>query len=63
MQILDRQRYWSYIKAYVICYFSLVGLYIVIDAFSNLDEGFCVTVSIPFEVEPPSAEFASAGVA
>ncbi len=38
VRILDRQRYWSFIKAYVICYFSLVGLYIVIDAFSNLDE-------------------------
>jgi lipopolysaccharide export system permease protein len=38
VRILDRQRYWSFLKAYVICYVSLVGLYIVIDAFSNLDE-------------------------
>jgi lipopolysaccharide export system permease protein len=38
MRILDRERYWSFLKAYVICYVSLVGLYIVIDAFSNLDE-------------------------
>jgi lipopolysaccharide export system permease protein len=38
VRILDRQRYWSFVKAYVICYVSLVGLYIVIDAFSNLDE-------------------------
>jgi lipopolysaccharide export system permease protein len=38
VRILDRQRYWSFLKAYVICYFSLVGLYVVIDAFSNLDE-------------------------
>ena len=37
-EILDRQRYWAFFKAYVICYVSLVGLYIVIDAFSNLDE-------------------------
>src|SRR5262249_30728846 len=36
--ILDKQRYWSFLKAYVICYVVLVGLYIVIDAFSNLDE-------------------------
>jgi lipopolysaccharide export system permease protein len=36
--ILDRQRYWAFFKAYVICYVSLVGLYVVIDAFSNLDE-------------------------
>jgi lipopolysaccharide export system permease protein len=38
VRILDRQRYWSFLKAYVICYVSLVGLYIVIDAFSNFDE-------------------------
>jgi len=38
VRILDRQRYWSFINAYVICFVSLVGLYIVIDAFSNLDE-------------------------
>jgi lipopolysaccharide export system permease protein len=38
VRILDRQRYWAFLKAYVICYISLVGLYIVIDAFSNLDE-------------------------
>ena len=38
MRILDRQRYWAFLKAYLICYVSLVGLYIVIDAFSNLDE-------------------------
>ncbi|MCA1682605.1 MAG: LptF/LptG family permease [Actinobacteria bacterium] len=38
MRILDRERYWSYLKAYVICFTALVGLYIVIDAFSNFDE-------------------------
>lgn len=38
MRILDRQRYWSFFKAYVICFFALVGLVIVIDAFANLDE-------------------------
>ena len=38
MRILDSQRYWSFFKAYVICYVSLVGLFIVIDAFSNMDE-------------------------
>ncbi len=38
LSILDRQRYWAFLKAYVICYVSLVGLYVVIDAFSNLDE-------------------------
>ena len=38
MSILDRQRYWAFLKAYVICFIALVGLYVVIDAFSNLDE-------------------------
>ncbi|GAC1465047.1 MAG: hypothetical protein NVSMB9_04300 [Isosphaeraceae bacterium] len=38
MRILDRQRYWAFIKAYVICFTALVGLYVVIDAFSNFDE-------------------------
>src|SRR3954466_14310691 len=38
MRILDRERYRAYFKAYVICFTALVGLYIVIDAFSNFDE-------------------------
>ena len=38
MTILDRQRYWAFLKAYVVCFVSLVGLYIVIDAFTQLDE-------------------------
>lgn len=38
MTILDRQRYFAYIKGYVICFTSLTSLYIIIDAFTNLDE-------------------------
>ena len=38
MRILDRERYWAFLKAYLICFFALVGLYVVIDAFSNIDE-------------------------
>jgi lipopolysaccharide export system permease protein len=38
MRILDQQRYWAFAKAYVICFVTLVGLYIVIDAFENIDE-------------------------
>ena len=38
MRILDRQRYWAFGKAYVTCYVSFVGLWIVLDAFSNVDE-------------------------
>jgi lipopolysaccharide export system permease protein len=49
MRILNRQRYWSFLKAYLICYVSLVGLYIVIDAFSNLDE-FAKRAEGPVEI-------------
>src|SRR3954452_1921133 len=38
MRILDRERYRQFFKAYIICFTALVGLYIVIDAFSNFDE-------------------------
>lgn len=38
MRILDRQRYWAFGKAYLTCYISFVGLWIVLDAFSNVDE-------------------------
>ncbi len=38
MRILDRQRYWAFLKAYFVCFTALVGLYVVIDAFSNFDE-------------------------
>jgi lipopolysaccharide export LptBFGC system permease protein LptF len=38
MWILDRERYWAFLKAYIICFITLVGLYVVIDAFSNFDE-------------------------
>lgn len=45
MRILDRQRYWAFLKAYAVSFVSLVGLYVVIDAFSNLDEFLKVTSS------------------
>jgi len=38
MRTLDRERYWAFFKAYLICFTALVGLYVVIDAFSNVDE-------------------------
>jgi lipopolysaccharide export system permease protein len=33
-----RKWYWTFLQAYVVCYIAMVGLFIVIDAFSNLDE-------------------------
>jgi len=38
VRILDRQRYWAFAKAYFTCYVSFVGLWVVLDAFSNVDE-------------------------
>jgi lipopolysaccharide export system permease protein len=38
MRILDRQRFGNFFKAYVICFIALVGLYVVFDAVSNVDE-------------------------
>lgn len=43
LKILDRQRYWSFFKAYLVSFISLVGLYVVIDAFTNLDEFLKIT--------------------
>lgn len=43
MRILDRQRYWAFFKAYTICFVSFIGLYVVIDAFSNFDEFLNIT--------------------
>ena len=38
MTILDRERYFAYVKGYVICFTAMTSLYIIIDAFTNLDE-------------------------
>src|SRR5262249_44269828 len=38
MKLLDRQLIYSYLKAYLICFTSLLSLYIVIDLFTNIDD-------------------------
>lgn len=38
LRLLDRQMIFSYVKAYLICLVSLLGLFIVIDLFMNLDD-------------------------
>jgi lipopolysaccharide export system permease protein len=38
MKLLDRQLIYSYIKAYAICFISLLSLYVVIDLFTNIDD-------------------------
>src|SRR5262245_58260156 len=36
--LLDRQMFFSYLKAYLGCLVSLLGLFIVVDLFTNLDD-------------------------
>jgi lipopolysaccharide export system permease protein len=38
MKILDRQMLIAYLKAYAICFVSLLSLYIVIDLFTNIED-------------------------
>src|SRR5262245_10530620 len=38
LTLLDRQLIYSYVKAYLVCLVSLVGLFIVVDLFTNLDK-------------------------
>lgn len=38
MKIMDRYLFANFLVAYVICFVSMVGLYVVIDLFSNYDE-------------------------
>lgn len=38
MRIMDRYLFWNFIASYLICFVSMVGLYVVIDLFSNADE-------------------------
>src|SRR5207244_4702116 len=37
-KLLDRMLVYNYIKAYLICLVSLLGLYIVVDLFTNIDD-------------------------
>lgn len=40
MTIMDRYLFRNFVAAYLICFFSLVGLYVIIDLFANADEFF-----------------------
>jgi lipopolysaccharide export system permease protein len=37
-KLLDRQLFYSYIKAYLICLSSLLSLYVVVDLFTNIED-------------------------
>jgi hypothetical protein len=45
MRVLDRERYWSFMKAYFLCFSALIGLSVALYAFSNLDELMVVSNS------------------
>src|SRR5713226_7673145 len=36
--LLDRQMVYGYVKAYIVCFVSLTGLFVVLDLFTNLDD-------------------------
>lgn len=37
-KLLDRQMFFAYLKSYLVCLVSIVGLFIVVDLFTNLDD-------------------------
>jgi lipopolysaccharide export system permease protein len=37
-RVTHRPWYWLYLKAFVVCYVTFAGLFVVVDAFSCLDE-------------------------
>ncbi|WP_425400969.1 LptF/LptG family permease [Aeoliella sp.] len=38
LRIVDRYLLWQFVQIFLICYISLTGLFVVIDAFQNLDD-------------------------
>ena len=38
MKIVDRYIFWKFFRIFVLCYVSLVGLYVVFDLFTNFDD-------------------------
>src|SRR5438309_692307 len=38
LTLLDRSLIWSYLKAYLVCLVSMMGLFVVVDLFTNLDK-------------------------
>lgn len=38
LRIIDRYLLWQFVQIFLICYVSLTGLFVVIDAFQNLDD-------------------------
>src|SRR5437660_929172 len=38
LQLLDRTLVRSYVKSYFICFISMIGLYVVVDLFTHIDD-------------------------
>lgn len=57
MHIVDRYLLRQYVKTFVICWFSLTGLYVVVDAFSNLDEFLAYAAQSNRKLLPVMGEF------
>src|SRR5262249_15937074 len=38
LTLIDRHLIWSYLKAYAVCLVSMMGLFVVVDLFTNLDK-------------------------
>jgi len=47
MRTFDQKRFRACVKVYCLCFVALVGLYVVIDAFTNLDEFFEASNTTP----------------
>lgn len=47
MGIYDRYLLWMFIKYYLMCFFGLIGLYVVFDMFANLDDFLQFAKSTP----------------
>lgn len=45
MKIFDRYVFWKFFRIFVLCYVSLVGVYVVFDLFTNLDDFLAANAS------------------
>lgn len=45
MKIFDRYVFWKFFRIFVLCYISLVGVYVVFDLFTNLDDFLAANAS------------------
>jgi lipopolysaccharide export system permease protein len=50
-KLLDRQMFFNYLKSYLVCLVSLLGLFIVVDLFTNLDDFSSATDDLPTLIE------------